>query len=81
MSQEHGFGNHRPYFTWPHQADSGNDQVEEKNEDIAHCDHIVVRSMSLTSLRTARDSAMNKNSHPTGPKLQFAPDSYNHARM
>jgi hypothetical protein len=50
MPQEHGFGNQRKYSSWPHQADSRNNQVGEKNEDIAHGLLIVDCSAILTSL-------------------------------
>ena len=65
MSQEYRFGNYRSYAARPHQVNDGNQQVDEKDEDIAHCGHIVVCSMTLTSLRNPRDSAINSNSHPT----------------
>ena len=66
MSQKHRFGDYRPDTAWPHQADDRDDKVDEKDEDIAHGLRIVVRSGILTSLRKPRDSAMNRNSHPTG---------------
>ena len=73
MSQEYRFGNYRSYATRPNQAHDGNQQVDEKVEDIAHCLLIVACSAILTSLRDPRDSAMNKNSHPTGLRALLCP--------
>jgi hypothetical protein len=50
MSQEHGFGDHRPDAAWLHQADDRDDQVDEEDEGIAHGLRMVVRLGILTSL-------------------------------
>jgi hypothetical protein len=65
MPQGYRFGNYRSYAARPYQADDGNQQVDEKDGDIAYGMLIVAGSAILTSLRNPRDSAMNKNSHAT----------------